>query len=155
MRKKIIYKIIFSFTVLVEIVLSFSVNVFGQDNTMLSAVICPQNTTFEISKTELTNIMLGEKQRWPDGTKVRLALLKPGSKGAEKITISIVNMNDHEFSKYWLAMIFQGTASAPKYFESNQALINYVKSTIGAIAICDESVIGEERLLLIDGTSKF
>ncbi len=155
MRKRIINKIIFSFIVLVAIIPCFSANVFAQGSPVLSAVICPQNSTLDISKTELINIMLGEKQRWPDGTKVRLALLKPGSRGAEDISKAVVNMSDHEFSKYWLAMIFQGTANAPKYFESNKALINYVRSTIGAITICDEAIVVEERVLLIDGNTKF
>lgn len=152
--KKATYKFIFGLLAF-GIMAILSTQVFGQDGTMHSVVVNSQNTTKEITQDQLASIMLGEQQRWPNGSKVQIALLKNGVDGADMVSGKIVNMNGHEFSRYWLAMVFQGRVSSPHYFNNDKAIAAYVSVNMGAIGVCSESMAKDKPILLIDGKPKF
>jgi ABC-type phosphate transport system substrate-binding protein len=137
------------------IIIVLSAQVYGQDGPRHAVVVNSQNTTSEITQDHLARIMLGEQQRWPDGSKVKLAFLKSGSDGADIVSEKIVKMNGHEFSRYWLAMVFQGRVSSPNYFNNDKAIVAYIDANVGAIGVCIESTAKDKTILLIDGKSKF
>ena len=153
MWKKYTYKFVFGI-LLVGLIVSFSSSVFGQESTLHSVIINAQNPTKEITQAKLTSIMLGEHQRWADGRKVKLALIKVGLNGSDVVARKVVNMNGQAFSKHWLALIFQ-RGSTPKYFNSEDALVAYVNTTQGAIGVCSEEIAKDKSILLIDGKTKF
>jgi hypothetical protein len=137
------------------LIVVLSTNVMAQDVQQHSVLLNSENSTKEMSKEDLTQIYLGAKQRWDDGTKIKLAVLKPGQIDANLISEKLANMNAHEFSKYWLAMVFQGRVSAPKYFISQDAIIAYVNSHRTAIGICNSKFVGGNNVLIVDGEEEF
>ena len=132
-----------------------STNAMAQDVQNHSVILNHSNPTKELSMDELAQIYLGEKQRWDDGSKIKLAVLKPGADGADLISGKLVNMSAHEFSKYWLAMIFQGRVSAPQYFNTQESIVAFVNENTAAIGICDSKWGGENNILSIDGKKEF
>lgn len=80
----------------------------------------------EMKLTQLKSTMKGEKLRWPDGSKVIIALLKSTTPIGINTSKKIYNMSSTELNKYWLALVFQGKADAPNFFNSEAELEEFV-----------------------------
>lgn len=102
------------------------------------------------------SILNGEKPYWKGGSKVSIALMKTSTKEGEEMAKMIYGMSGDELNKFWLSLVFQGKASAPSFFESENDLKAYVARTKGAIGILNSSsVIESDKCLLIDGKKFF
>lgn len=104
----------------------------------------------EMKMNQLKSVLKGEKQRWPDGTKVVIALMKTNTPIGSNTSKKIFNMSGDELNKYWLALVFQGKADAPNFFNSESELEAFVSQTQGSIGVVGQAD-GSSKLLLIDG----
>lgn len=117
-------------------------------------VISNQNGSPAMMKfSELKSIFLGEKQRWPNGTKIMIALMKTNNPIGKITSDKLYDMSGDELNKYWLALVFQGKASAPNFFNSVSDLENFVAQNPGAIGIIDQSATPppDVKTILVDG----
>ena len=104
----------------------------------------------EMKLEQLKSAMKGEKLRWPDGSKVSIALLKTSTPIGISTSKKIYNMSANELNKYWLALVFQGKANAPSFFNSEAELEEFVSQTAGAIGVISQpSAIS--RVVAIEG----
>ena len=108
----------------------------------------------EVSSREFVTIMRGEKQRWSDGNKVVLALMKTTTKTGEAASAKVYKMSTNQFNKYWLAQVFQGRVQSPHFFTSEPELIDFVNSTAGAIGIVKEIGDKNVKVLKVEGKTK-
>jgi hypothetical protein len=104
----------------------------------------------EMKMAQLKSTMRGEKLRWPDGSKVSIALLKTSTPIGTNTSKKIYNMSAIELNKYWLALVFQGKADAPSFFNSEEELEEYVSQTAGAIGVVSRPS-ANSRIIVIDG----
>jgi hypothetical protein len=104
----------------------------------------------EMKLAQLRSTMRGEKLRWPDGTKVVIALLKSSTPIGVDTSKKIYNMSANELNKYWLALVFQGKADAPNFFNSERELEEFVSQTNGAIGVITHPT-ANNKIILIDG----
>jgi len=111
----------------------------------------PDNLTF----AELHSILRGEKQRWKDGTKITLALMKSSTPIGSMVTKKIFFMTDKELNKYFLSLVFQGKISAPVFFDSEAELSDYIAKNEGAIGVVGTEIKGKGKIILIDGKANF
>ena len=95
----------------------------------------PKGAQGDLTRAELTSIMKGEKQRWKDGTGITIALMKSSTATGEAIAKKVYGMTGDGINKYWLALVFQGKAKAPAFFNSASDLETFVSQTPGAIGI--------------------
>lgn len=126
--------------------------VYAQQN--LSVIANQEGTPASLSFSELRSVFLGEKQRWSSGKKVVIALLKTthNNKVGLAICDRIYDMKPDEMNKYWLALVFQGRASAPYFFNTTSELQDFVAQNPGAIGIIDESVnTADIKTVIVDG----
>lgn len=121
----------------------------GAQELPLSIVSNTKGAPAELRLTVLRSILKGEKQRWPDGTKVSIALLKTSTPGGNAICRRIYNMSADELNKYWLALVFQGKGQAPVFFNTPAELEAYIMQTPGAIGVT--TMAGSARTLVIEG----
>ena len=103
----------------------------------------------EIKMGVLKSILKGERQRWPDGTKVVIALMKTNTPAGSITSKKIYDMTGDELNKFWLALVFQGKVSAPSFFNSVSDLESFVAHTPGAIGVTTTSA--GLRAILVDG----
>jgi hypothetical protein len=99
---------------------------------------------------QLKSTMRGEKLRWPDGSKVIIALLKSNTPIGTATSKKIYNMTSNELNKYWLALVFQGKADAPNFFNSEAELEEFVSQTSGAIGVVNHPATSN-KVIVIDG----
>jgi hypothetical protein len=126
---------------------------FGPDPDSVQSLIVignPQGTPSEITFEELVKVMKGHKPRWNDGTKVKIALMKPKTSVGMVTAKIIYGMSPTELSKYWLTMVFEGRSSPPEFFSDEADLIKYVLKTEGAIGITSQSSNGS-KIITVSG----
>ena len=104
----------------------------------------------DLKLVQLKSTMKGEKLRWPDGSKVVIALLKSTTPIGQNTSKKIYNMSANELNKYWLALVFQGKADAPNFFNSEAELEEFVAQTTGAIGVVNQPATGN-KTITIDG----
>ena len=122
----------------------------------LTVVSNQKGAPADLHLAELKSIFMGEKQRWRNGTKVIIALMKPNTETGKIISNKLYKMSSDEVNKLWLALVFQGKADSPVSFESAAALENFVASNPGAIGIVSQTdVPADVPVTLIDGKKNF
>jgi hypothetical protein len=104
----------------------------------------------EMKLAQLQSTLRGEKLRWPDGSKVTIALLKSNTPIGTTTSRKVYNMSANELNKYWLALVFQGKADAPNFFASEAELEEFVSQTNGAIGVVSHPP-ASGKTILIDG----
>ncbi|HRG57789.1 MAG TPA: hypothetical protein PK323_02470 [Bacteroidia bacterium] len=139
-------KIVF---LLVIIFLSTNISVLAQDK--LGVIGNAKGVPTAMSEKELKTVMKGEKQRWGDGTKIVIALMKTNTPIGQNTSKRIYNMTGDELNRFWLALVFQGKTSAPTFFNSMNELESFVAQTPGAIGIVQHTSSNEGKLIAVDG----
>ena len=138
------------------IILTFFLSFKTEENSKLSLICNTTGAPDTLSSVEMKSILKGEKQRWQDGSKIVLAMIKTNTETGETIAKKVYNMNGDELNKYWLSLVFAGKAKAPQFFRSEQELIDYVASTKGAIGvITSEKVQGNFKTIKVGGKNSF
>jgi ABC-type phosphate transport system substrate-binding protein len=120
----------------------------------LAVIANQEGPPASLSFSELKSVFLGEKQRWSSGNKVIIALIKTTNNNKVGLAVcdKIYRMKPDEMNKYWLALVFQGRASAPFFFNTTTELQNFVAQTPGAIGIIDENMnTSDIKTVVVDG----
>ncbi len=118
----------------------------------LTVVAADQGAPEEMSKGDLKKVMMGKKKRWADGSKIIIALLKTKTPVGKAVCKRVYGMTPNKVNKYWIAQVFQGKAKAPRSFDSEKALLEYVAETDGAIGIVSAAAAEKfERKIKVDG----
>ena len=116
----------------------------------LTIIANPKGAPEELKFAALKSILKGEKARWPDGSKVVIALMKTNTTVGSTTSKKIYNMSGDELNKYWLALVFQGKGQAPVFFTSSSELENFITQTPGAIGVIAPPP-NSARSVLIEG----
>ena len=85
------------------------------------------------------------------GRRISIALMKASTPTGEATFKKVYGMSGDEVNKYWLALVFQGKAKAPVFFNTATELETYISQTPGAIGIIEESGEVKSKPVLIDG----
>jgi ABC-type phosphate transport system substrate-binding protein len=142
-------------TILIIAILLLSVTAKAQEATLV-VVGNATGVPVDIKLAELKSILMGEKQRWKNGNRIIIALMKTNTLIGKNTSSRIYDMTGDQLNKYWLALVFQGKAQAPTFFNSTSELESFVAQTPGAIGIVDKAVTdGEVRSILVNGQKTF
>jgi len=110
----------------------------------------------EMKQSELKSVLMGETQRWKNGKRVVIALMKTNTPLGKTTSSKIYDMTGDELNKYWLSLVFQGKSQAPVFFTSVSELQNFVAQNPGAIGIIDKPMaVSDVRSVMIDGKPSF
>jgi hypothetical protein len=106
----------------------------------LAAIAHQDGAPSALSFNELRSVLMGEKQRWGNGKKVVIALIKTNNTLGATICEVVFDMKPDELNKHWLSLVFQGKASAPYFFNSVAELEDFVSQNPGSIGITNQAV---------------
>ena len=121
---------------------------YGQET--LTVIGNAKGAPAELKMMQVQSILRGEKQRWGDGTKVVIALMKTNTPLGIMTSKKIFNMSPDQLNKYWLGLVFQGKADAPSFFNSMNELEAFVAQTPGAIGITAQPPTNG-KTIIVDG----
>lgn len=132
-------------------VLFIFVSVTSSAQESLTVIGNSKGSPGELKMGQLQSILKGEKQRWGDGTKVVIALMKTNTPVGSVTSKKIFNMSGDQLNKYWLGLVFQGKADAPTFFNSINELETFVAQTPGAIGIIGQPPSVAAKTIIVDG----
>ncbi len=124
-------------------------------DTRLAVIANEQGPPDKLDMKKVKKLFRGEQQRWQEGKKVKIALMKDAHPTGNHTASKLYNMSGNELKKYWLSLVFQGTTSAPEFFNSEESLVNYVKTTSGAIGIVSVDAAKDANTILVEGEPYF
>lgn len=147
--KTIFVFLIQSFVCIVLLLINFCA---CAQNETLTVISNEKGAPAALKMSELKSILMGEKQRWRNGNKITIALLKTNTPAGADICKKIYDMSSDDLKKYWLALVFEGKADAPAFFNTASEIENFVSENPGAIGIIDHpQTAADTHIVLIDG----
>jgi ABC-type phosphate transport system substrate-binding protein len=140
---------------LICMVMLSSISSVAQDNNLV--VIGNQaGVPADIKMNELKAVFRGERQRWSDGTKVVIAMIKTTTPLGKAISEKIYSMNGDEVRGFWAGISFAGKFDPPNVFNTETEVETFVSQNPGAIAILDRVTITPEvKNVLVSGKKIF
>ena len=119
---------------------------------MLTVISNQNGSPASMKFSELRSVFMGEQQRWRSGTKITIALMKTNTPAGKNTSQKIYGMSSDELNKFWLALVFQGKAQAPNFFNSATELENFVAQNPGAIGILDQFNANDDiKTVMVEG----
>ncbi len=110
----------------------------------------------DISMNELKAVFHGERQRWGDGTKVVIAMIKSTSPLGNEISKKIYAMSGDEVRGFWARISFAGKFDPPNVFNTEAEVETFVSQNPGSIAILNKvNAIPEVKTVLVGGKKTF
>ncbi len=140
-----------------SVLLLLFVNYIGNAQEItLTAISNNKGAPSSLKMSELKSILKGEQQRWKDGTKVSIVLMKTSTPVGEITCKKIYNMSSDKVKRFWLGLSFSGRAEAPVFCNSQEELESLVAQNPGSIGIIDKSSgMASIKTISIDGKSFF
>lgn len=84
---------------------------------------------------EVVSIFKNGKSLWPNGQKVTVVLPSNKSVFAEKVALEIYGGSISSMQKFWLALVFQGRANPPVFFQTEEEVFEFISKNPGSIGI--------------------
>lgn len=125
----------------------------SQAGPAVAIVVHPGVPVSDISFDELRRIFLGERQFWPDRSKVTLLVRAPKAHERSIVLDKIYRMDEDQFRQYWIGKMFRAEiAGGPKIVYSSDMAMNLVGAIRGSIAFIPASAVSSDvKVLRIDG----
>jgi ABC-type phosphate transport system substrate-binding protein len=89
----------------------------------------------QLKAQEARNIFRANTTTWPNKISVTIALPSPKSSSSEPVARLIYGTRPASVQKFWLSLVFQGRATPPNFFDTDQELIQFIQRTPGAIGV--------------------
>jgi ABC-type phosphate transport system substrate-binding protein len=119
----------------------------------LAIVVNQSNPVENLSLSDLRKIFLGERSHWPNGRRITLVMMEPGTPERNAMLRDIYQMNEKDFDTHFLHGLFTGEVFvSPKTLANSSGVRKFVFNVPGAIGYVrggetDPSV----KVLRIDG----
>ncbi len=95
---------------------------------------------FPLPAQELRLIFSMQKVYWPDGHKIRVFILAPGSDLHKEFCFQKLDMMPYMLQRRWDRLVFSGTGERPVILKSETQMRELISSTPGAIGYVGDSV---------------
>ncbi len=92
----------------------------------------------EVSKSELRDVFSGSLSSFKEGGRVTPVLLKAGTTNDEFLA-EYIGKPDNAFRAAWRSLVFSGQAMMPRSLDTDEAVVEYVARTPGAVAYISKS----------------
>ncbi len=129
--------------------------VFAQDSS-LTVISHQKGAPAQMKMSELVSIFMGEKERWSDGTKITIVLMKTTTPVGMETCKKVYARSGNSVLQYWNLQSFAGKAQLPTMFNSTAELEAFVAQNPGAIGIIDKASSNPEtKTVLVNGKKYF
>lgn len=115
----------------------------AEDN--LQFVFHPSVGKQALSPTEARSIFTARQQHWEDGNKIHVFVLKTESDVHRRFCREMLQMFPYQLERIWNQIIYSGQGDAPKVVPSQEALIDAVKATPGAVGYASEELLQQRQ----------
>ncbi len=119
----------------------------------LAVIVNQSNPVENLSWAELRRIFRAERNHWPDGRRITIALRERGQPGRATVLREVYQMSEPDFSRHFLQATFTGEAlSAPKTLVTASGVRKFVFNVPGAIGCVRGDEVDETvKVVRLDG----
>lgn len=96
-------------------------------------IVNSSNSVSSVSKSELSDLFLKKKAKWASGQSVSPVDLSAKSSIRESFSQEILGKSVGAIKSYWQQFVFAGKGTPPVEKNSDNEVIEYVKSNEGAV----------------------
>jgi|SRR5208282_3623210 len=123
----------------------------GASLEQVDIVVNKSNSLNSLSREEARRIFMGEKSSWPGGKHITVLMLAPGHVERALILREVYEMNESDYTKYFLQEVFTGHIQfPPKDITSAQQMKAHLAANPGAIGYLSQpDVDGSLKVLLV------
>jgi hypothetical protein len=140
---------------LISILLSCCLSSTAQDTTLV-AIGNQTGVPSDIKMSELKAVFRGERQRWGDGTKVIIAMIKSTTPLGNVVSEKIYSKTGDEVRGFWSAISFAGKFDPPSVFNTSAEVEAFVSQNPGAIAILNKPISTTDiKTIIVSGKKTF
>lgn len=99
-----------------------------------------------LTSNQIQDIFLGKMVKWPDNSRVHFVVLEGGVH--DSFLKQYIKRTSSQYNVYWKKMLFTGKGNKPKSFDSEKALVDYVKQTKGAIGYVGQKTAAADAKII-------
>jgi ABC-type phosphate transport system substrate-binding protein len=114
--------------------------------TAVDVIVSPSLTSITLDRSLLRAVFTMRLREWPDGSPVRVFVLPDSDPLSDQFYRERLGMYSYVLRRSWDRMVFTGTGFAPTVVQSEQEMIERVRSTPGAIGYVGKRELSESRL---------
>ncbi|WP_018984332.1 type 2 periplasmic-binding domain-containing protein [Salinimonas chungwhensis] len=111
----------------------------AEDN--LQFVFHPSVGKQNLTPTEARSIFTARQQHWEDGNKIHVFVLQTDSPTHRRFCRQMLQMFPYQLERIWNQIIYSGQGDAPHVVVSQEALIDAVQATPGAVGYASEELL--------------
>jgi hypothetical protein len=119
----------------------------------IAVVVHPDVQIDNLTRAELRRIVLGDREFWPSGVRVRVLIRAPIARERDAAVRGVCDMTEAQFRQHWIAKVFRAeTGSGPRIVHSPQMALDQVGRIPGAITFLEAPISTRAvKVLRIDG----
>lgn len=103
-------------------------------------VVNAENPITTLSASEASKIFLKKTTNWGDGQPIMAVELAPASAARKGFTTDVHRRTVSQIETYWQQQLFGGRSVPPEVLDSDQAILDYVRTHPGAVAYVSADV---------------
>jgi len=103
--------------------------------------------TTSLTQSELRQIFTGHKQYWSNGEKIHVVVLEDVHTLHKAFCRENLQMFPYQLSRLWDQLTYSGQGVTPTRVSSQEALLNMVENTAGAIGYADFKNVKDEQVI--------
>lgn len=106
-------------------------------------------TETTLSGKKLEDIFLGKVVQWSDNAAIHVVTVKD-QKIHQAFLDQYLKRSESQWNTYWKRLIFTGTGTPPEQAETQQALLDYVAKTKGAIGYIETETLSIDTIKILE-----
>ena len=96
-------------------------------------VNAPSNA--DVSEASAKALLRGQRRNWDSGQAATVVLPSRNSSNYDKTAEMIFQTSGAIMQRTWFRLVFGGRVNAPKYFDSDEQIINWINEHEGAVGV--------------------
>jgi ABC-type phosphate transport system substrate-binding protein len=84
---------------------------------------------------KLARVFTGKETYWGNDKQIIVCLPSTKSESAGDVCQKIYKQSVKDVQKFWLSIVFQGRAKSPKFFDTEEEMVDFIRKTPGAIGV--------------------
>jgi len=108
-------------------------------------IASPNVSTTSLSLNELRHIFFMRVQQWPDGTPIKVYVLKDGHELHKQFSKDRLGVFPYKLRRLWDRNIFSGTGQAPIVLDNELDMIKTISASQGGIGYARKKTINDSN----------
>jgi hypothetical protein len=121
--------------------LAYTLGGFSPVNADIVAVVAASSPIGSLSKTQVLDIFLGKRTRFPDGSDAVPIDQTEGSVARDEFYLKLATMSPAQIQAFWSKIIFTGRGAPPRIASTVLELKKLLLASPNAIGYLDRSVL--------------